>query len=174
MLHVSTCRSIFPTKFTKKNLESARYYANVLIEASLCTKTVSDGLYLLGMSFLVDDEERCLRYLQESYDLAKQVNDKAIEVAARFNLDVVKIYLHINLPEDSDSRLIRYQMSPISEDSRAGLEEILRENGEKDFLKYFLAVTDAQPEGLCVCFKNFLPNQIIFVSLVAKEIKKRR
>ncbi|WP_257129657.1 AimR family lysis-lysogeny pheromone receptor [Bacillus thuringiensis] len=163
-----------PLNLQRKNLESARYYANVLIEASLCTKTVSDGLYLLGMSFLVDDEERCLRYLQESYDLAKQVNDKAIEVAARFNLDVVKIYLHINLPEDSDSRLIRYQMSPISEDSRAGLEEILRENGEKDFLKYFLAVTDAQPEGLCVCFKEFLAqSNYFFVSLVAKEIKKR-
>lgn len=163
-----------PLNLQRKNLESARYYANVLIEASLCTKTVSDGLYLLGMSFLVDDEERCLRYLQESYDLAKQVNDKAIEVAARFNLDVVKIYLHINLPEDSDSRLIRYQMNPISEDSRAGLEEILRENGEKDFLKYFLAVTDAQPGGLCVCFKEFLAqSNYFFVSLVAKEIKKR-
>ncbi|MES1053719.1 helix-turn-helix transcriptional regulator [Bacillus thuringiensis] len=163
-----------PLNLQRKNLESARYYANFLIEVNLCTKTVSDGLYLLGMSFLIDDEEQCLQYLQESYELAKKTNDKTIEVAARFNLDVVKIYLNICLPEDSDVRLINYQMNSISENSRAGLEEILRENGEKDFLRYFLAITDAEPERIYECFKEFLfQSNYFFVSLVAKEMKRR-
>ncbi|PGP53973.1 hypothetical protein COA00_32590, partial [Bacillus cereus] len=43
-----------PLNLQRKNLESSRYYAKLLIEANLCTKTVSDGLYLLGMSYLID------------------------------------------------------------------------------------------------------------------------
>ncbi|HDR6243792.1 TPA: hypothetical protein QCU24_001495 [Bacillus cereus] len=163
-----------PLNLQRKNLESSRYYAKVLIEANLCKKTVSDALYVLGMSYLIDNEKLCLNYLKESYDLSQKINDNSIEAAARYNLDVVKIYLNISLPEDSDARLINYQINPLNEYSRAGLEEILKEHGEKDFLRLFLAIADSNPNRLYECFKEFLvQSNYLFVSLVAKEMRRR-
>lgn len=163
-----------PLNLQRKNLESSRYYAKLLIEANLCTKTVSDALYLLGMSYLIDDEELCLEYLQESYNLSKKVNDASIEAAARYNLDVVKMYLNLSLPLDSDVRLINFQINPLGADSRDGLKEILKANGERDFLRLFLAITDTEPNRIYECFKEFLvQSNYLFVSLVAKEINRR-
>ncbi|MCT4572920.1 hypothetical protein N3930_37480, partial [Bacillus thuringiensis] len=93
---------------------------------------------------------------------------------ARYNLDVVKMYLNLSLPLDSDVRLINFQNNPTDEDSRDGLKEILKSNGERDFLRLFLAITDTEPNRIYECFKEFLvQSNYLFVSLVAKEINRR-
>ncbi|MGR5899353.1 hypothetical protein ACT7C8_16965 [Bacillus cereus] len=43
------------------------------------------------------------------------------------------MYLNLSLPLDSDVRLINFQNNPTDEDSRDGLKEILKSNGERDF-----------------------------------------
>lgn len=162
-----------PVYLHYNHLDLARKFANVIIEANISEKTISDALYILGMSYLGEDKEKSMKYFEDSYALFKQVGDKTYEKEVRYNLDFAKIYLGEILPEDSDGSLKQFQMFP--DPSRLQLlQTSLYDGEEEDFLVYFKGIVSTSPSGIYECFQKFLlQSNYFFTSLVAKEILKR-
>jgi len=162
-----------PVYLHYNQLDLARKFANVIIDANISKKTISDALYILGMSYLGEDKEKSLKYFEDSYSLFKQVGDKTYEKEVRYNLDFAKIYLGEILPEDSDESLKKFQMFP-EPSSLQLLQESLYDGAEEDFLVYFKGVVSTSPYGIYECFQKFLlQSNYFFTSLVAKEILNR-
>lgn len=163
-----------PIFLQKNNVILSRKYARFLIKANVCTKTVSDAHYILGMSYILENKEHCLVNLKKSYLLSKQIGDVDIEQEARYNLDVAKIYLGVQLDSDSDSRLLTYQINPNHELSIKALQDIINDRGDKDFLQYFIACSTAKMEGLYDLFyRYFHQANYLFSAMVAKELCNR-
>ena len=124
------------------------------------------------MSYLGEDKEKSLKYFEDSYSLFKQVGDKTYEKEVRYNLDFAKIYLGEILPEDSDESLKNFKC----------FLNLLHCNYFKNHYtmvqkKIFLYILKAlflhHHTEYTNAFKNSFYNQIIFTSLVAKEILNR-
>ncbi|KAB2391049.1 hypothetical protein F8172_20275 [Bacillus cereus] len=163
-----------PIFLQKNNVDLARKYAHFLIHANVCTKTVSDAYYILGMSNVLENKEQCLVNLKKSYLLSKEIGDADIEQEARYNLDVAKIYLGVKLDEDADSRLLLYQKNPTCELSIKALQDIIRERGDKDFLNYFIACSSDEIQCLYDLFyQYFYQANYLFSAIVAKELCNR-
>ncbi|OUB27299.1 hypothetical protein BK739_17925 [Bacillus thuringiensis serovar pirenaica] len=162
-----------PVYLHYNHLDLARKFANVIIEANISEKTISDALYILGMSYLGEDKEKSLKYFEDSYSLFKQVGDKTYEKEVRYNLDFAKIYLGEILPEDSDGSLKQFQTFP--DTSRLQLlQASLYDGEEEDFFVYFKGIVSTSQNGIYECFQKFLlQSNYFFTSLVAKEILKR-
>lgn len=156
------------------HLPLARHYAFTIINADICPKTVSDASYIVGMSYLLEDEDKCLDYLQKSYDIAKTIQDEVIENEARLHLDFVKLYLNIELEGDSAPELIDYQNNKDNEIKLNSLKEVMYLKGEDDLVILFEAIANGNMEKLHEYHENFFQNfNYFFASLIAKEMKKR-
>lgn len=161
-----------PAYLHVNNLKLARHYAFTIITADICPKTVSDASYIVGMSYLAGDERKCVEYLQESYDIAKIINDPSIEKEARLNLDFVKLYLNIELDEDSDVALLNFQNDKVNEINLKSIKEVLLQKGEDDLIQLFEAKESKSIKKLYECFEKFSTQaNFFFSSLLAKEIK---
>ncbi|ARO65518.1 Uncharacterized protein B5E39_3183 [Bacillus cereus] len=160
-----------PVYLHRNELDLARHYASLIINANICAKTVSDASYYVGMSYLVEDIDKCLEYLQRSHEIAKSVNVKNLILQTRDNLDYVKIYLGIPLGIDSDARLVMYQNN---RKNVKLINDYIEERGERDFLLMYSACNQESTLGLYECFQRFFSNSnFFFSSLVAKEIYDR-
>ncbi|MGI2709028.1 AimR family lysis-lysogeny pheromone receptor [Bacillus cytotoxicus] len=160
-----------PIFLHRNQLHLARKYASLIINANICAKTVADASYYVGMTYLNEDNERCLQYLHDSYVIAKTIGVERFEVQARDRLDCVKIYLGIPLGAESDTRLIEYQ-----KDNTKGqlIDSIIKERGEKDFLLLYKARSYNSFSELYECFQHFFSDSnFFFSSLVAREIYER-
>jgi hypothetical protein len=156
------------------NLELARYYAFIIINADICPKTVSDATYIVGMSYLLEDTSKCLDYLQKSYDIAKTIGDHNIEHEARMNLDFVKLYLNVKLPEDSDAALINFQNNKESEINLNSLKEVMYLKEEDDLIVLFEAISSGSIQKFHECFLDyFQQTNYFFASIMAKELRDR-
>jgi hypothetical protein len=156
------------------NLELARYYAFIIINADICPKTVSDASYIVGMTYLLEDEGKCLEYLQKSYDIAKTIGDHNIEHEARMNLDFVKLYLNVKLHEDSDATLINFQNNKESEINLNSLKEVMYLKGEDDLIVLFEAISSGSIQKFHECFLGFFQQtNYFFASIMAKELRDR-
>ncbi|WP_035430922.1 AimR family lysis-lysogeny pheromone receptor [Bacillus sp. UNC322MFChir4.1] len=163
-----------PVFLQRNNTYLARKYAESLINTNACLKTVSDAFYIIGMSYLCKDKEKSLEFLKKSYNIAKTINDDELIKEARFNLDVAKIYLGIELEDDSDPRLALYQKDPKSELSINSLQDIIDKEGEKDFLYFFIAASSKSPTALYEQFQTFFyQSNFLFSSIVARELCNR-
>jgi hypothetical protein len=155
------------------NLKLARYYAGLIINANICPKTVSDASYVVGMSFILEDQGKCIEYLQKSYDIAKTIGDSVIETETRFNLDFAKLYLNIKLDDTSDKILLNLEADRKSEVNLKAVEEVMYQKGEDDLITLFRACENGKKEILHECFfKFFQQSNFFFSSFVAKELKK--
>jgi hypothetical protein len=156
------------------NLKLARHYAFIIINADICPKTVSDAAYIVGMSYLLEDERKCVEYLQKSYDIAKTIQDPSIEKEARLNLDFVKLYLGEQLDEDSDEVLINYQKNKDSEINLNSLKEVMYLKGEDDLIVLFETKASNSAEKLHQCYFEFAQqSNFFFASIMAKELHNR-
>ena len=90
------------------NLESARKYANILIHANINKRIESDSFYVLGMSYLLNDQEKCLLFLNKSYSIAKELGG-IYESLGHFNLNFAKLLLKNELDEGSHLSLVALQ-----------------------------------------------------------------
>lgn len=159
-----------PVHLHLNNLELARHYALIIINANICPKKVSDASYIVGMSFLTEDEDACIKYLQKSYDISKTIGEKDIEAEARRNLDFAKIFLGEPLDKDSDPTLINYQNN-----SDCGIIEkgATFQEGDDDFLVLFDACSCKSEKKLHGLYENFINDfNLFFASLTAIEIQK--
>jgi hypothetical protein len=156
------------------NLKQARHYAFIIINADICPKTVSDASYIVGMSYLVEDERKCVEYLQKSYDIAKTIGDSNRENEARLNLDFVKLYLGIKLDEDSDEALVNFQNNKDSEINLNSLKEVMYLKGEDDLIVLFEARASGSVQKLHEVFLEFFQqSNYFFSSLMAKELRDK-
>ncbi|MHB0801828.1 AimR family lysis-lysogeny pheromone receptor [Bacillus thuringiensis] len=167
-----------PIYLKRNNTKLTRNYAQILINTYASHKTVSDALYILGMTYLFENKVKCLELLQRSYELSKKVNDKTIQEESRYNLDLVKLYLGIELPEDSDYRLVFYQKNPHAKLSVEYIQDIIKERkvegGVKEFFHYFLVVASNSHRELHILFEEFLSQtNYLFSSIVAEELYKK-
>ena len=153
--------------------EATRYYANVIISANLCAKTVSDAYYLVGMTYLTEDSQRCIELLQLRYELSKKVGEVDIENNARRDLDFAKLYLGIKLDNDADNILIRLQENKGSEFELKLIKEAFYQQGDDDFLVLIEAMAHQSITKLNECRKHFVKKMnYLFGSLAALEMKK--
>jgi hypothetical protein len=156
------------------NIPLARHYAFIIINADICPKTVSDASYIVGMSYLIEDEQKCLDYLQKSYDITKNIQDQVIENEARLHLDFAKLYLDVELDADSTTELINYQKNKDSEINLNSLKEVMYLKGEDDLVVLFEAIAEGSIQKLHDHHENFLQkSNYFFASLFAKELQKK-
>jgi hypothetical protein len=148
------------------NLELARYYAFIIINADICPKTVSDASYIVGMTYLLEDTGKCLEYLQKSYDIAKTIEDYNRENEARQNLDFVKLYLNVKLPEDSDAALINFQNNKESEINLNSLKEVMYLKGEDDLVVLFEAISSNSIQKFHECFLEYFQQTNYFLQVL--------
>jgi curved DNA-binding protein CbpA len=159
-----------PAYLHLNNLKLARHYANIIINANICAKAVSDSYYIVGMSYMLEDNDKCIDYLTQSYDISKSASDAKIEKYARLNLDFAKLNLNVKLDPDSDKTLLNFQENK-SEINIKALEEALYQSGNEDELIVFKAKTDASKEKLHECFIKFFKQSNFFCSsIIAKEL----
>jgi hypothetical protein len=155
------------------DLESARYYANLIINANICAKTVSDAYYLLGMSYLSEDKERTIKHLQTRYEISKLVGDDDIETNARRDLDFTKLYLNDQLAADSDPILLRLQSNKGSEFELKLIKEAIFQQGDDDFLTLINAIAKNSLKHIHECRRSFAKqHNYYFASVAAREAKK--
>jgi hypothetical protein len=160
-----------PIYLHSNELELSRFYSSLIINANICAKTVSDGSYYMGMTYLNEDSEKCLEYLRKSHDIAKIVGIKELINQTRDNLDYVKIHLGIPLEEGSDSRLILYQNNRLN---RSIIDNYIKEKGERDFPLLYRAYSYGSDKELYKCFQKFFSNSnYLFSNLVVKELYDR-
>jgi hypothetical protein len=158
-----------PVYLHLNNLKMARHYAFTIINADICPKTVSDASYIVGMSYLLEDGNKCVDYLQQSYDISKTIGDDAIEKEARLNLDFAKLYLDIKLDADSDETLINYQEDKESEINFNRLKEVMYQRDDDDLIVLFEAKASESMENLHEAFDEFFQqSNLYFSSAVAK------
>jgi hypothetical protein len=158
-----------PVYLHLNNLKMARHYAFTIINADICPKTVSDASYIVGMSYLLEDGNKCVDYLQQSYDISKTIGDDAIEKEARLNLDFAKLYLDIKLDADSDETLINYQEDKESEINFNRLKEVMYQRDDDDLIVLFEAKASESMENLHEVFDEFFQqSNLYFSSAVAK------
>jgi hypothetical protein len=163
-----------PAYLFLNNHELARHYASIIINADICPKTVSDASYIVGMSYLLEDSGKSLEYLQKSYDIAKTIGDGNIENEARLNLDFVKLYLNVKLPEDSDPALINFQENKESEINLDSLKEVMYQKGEDDLIVLFETISSGSIQKFHENFlEYFQQTNYFFASIMAKELRDR-
>lgn len=159
-----------PVNLHLNNLQEARYYASIIINADICPKTISDASYIVGMSYLLEDEAKCIELLQKSYDIASTVGELEYR-DARMNLDLAKLYLNIKLDNDAHKALLNFEKNKDNQVSivkEASFQEI-----DEDFLILFEASKSKSNERLYECFENFFEqSNIFFASLALKELQK--
>ncbi|PFZ19523.1 AimR family lysis-lysogeny pheromone receptor [Bacillus wiedmannii] len=160
-----------PIYLFQNQLDLARHYSFLITNANICAKTVSDASYYIGMSYLLEDSDKCLEYLLKSHDIAKTIGEEYFETETRYNLDYVNIYLGKPLGLKSDPRLIMYQNNRLNGKL---IDDIVEERGERDFLLMYQALNQNSLPKLYECFQKFFSNSNFFFSgLVAKEIYER-
>lgn len=162
-----------PINLHLNNLESARYYASIIINADICAKTKSDAYYTMGMSYLLNDEELCLRYMQESYDIMSIVGDSNLAEESGLNLDFVKVYLNKNLTETSHPSVVALKQLKNGERSFQEIEEVLYQGADEDFIVFYKATSKKSVDSLYDCHEYFFnKHNLYFASITAHELLK--
>jgi hypothetical protein len=154
------------------DIESARFYAQVIINADICPKTVSSAAYILGMTYLSEDKTKCIEYLRKRYEIAKTLGEESIEKNARRGLDIAKLYLDVQLDADSDPILLRLQNNKGSEFELNLIKEAAFKQGDDGILVVLNGIAKNSVKKLHEYRKAFFKqSNYFFASLAARVIK---
>jgi hypothetical protein len=156
------------------NLKLARVCGEILIHANFCARTVSDGYYIVGMSFLLEDKRKCLDNLQASYDILKDSGDQELINLAKYNLNFAKAYRGEKLDNDAPSELKAFFSAKWSEGNvLSDLEEDINLEEEKEFQHYFRALAEKSTDKLIECHGLFFnKTNFFFAGVVAKDLER--
>lgn len=155
------------------DITQARYYANLIINANICPKTVSGAYYILGMTYLPEDANKCISHLLTRYEITKNLGEKDIEGNARRGLDFAKLFLDVKLDEDSSPILKRLQQNKGSEFEIKLIKEAHFQEGKDDLLVLIEALAKNSLEKVHECRKNFFKqSNYYYASLAARESRK--
>ncbi|OUC03108.1 hypothetical protein BK784_06080 [Bacillus thuringiensis serovar medellin] len=152
-----------PVHLRSNNREMARKYASTIKNTNVGIKAVSDAAYIIGMSYLLEDKQKCLSMLKESYDLSKGINDQGYENEAFYNLKMAEIYYAAET--DGAANVLN------DVDKYA---QVFYQKENEDFIVLFKAMRDTSNESLHKCLQQFFTQgNYFFSSLSAKELYKR-
>lgn len=152
--------------------KKARHYAFLIINANICPKTVSDASYVVGMTYLLEDEVRAIKYLQRSYDISVEVGDADIIRESRLNLDFAKIYLGVPIGDDSYTVLSDFQKAHTREAFESILE-VFKDRRDDDFTIVLNAKLSGKKEKIYQGFQSFFSEEnYLFASIMAKELQR--
>ncbi|MET1134687.1 AimR family lysis-lysogeny pheromone receptor [Bacillus subtilis] len=167
------CELFGPVCLYLNDTDSARHFAESIIHANISAKKKSDAYYVIGMTYLSEDKDKCLYNLRTSYELMRETGDMQYIQEAKFNLDFAKVFHGITLDEDSNMRLRAYQNARRGKISLEKLKEVL-EKGERDnFLLFFENTAEKSIDVMYNCLESFFCNEnFFFAKLVAKELEK--
>ncbi|NRG30750.1 AimR family lysis-lysogeny pheromone receptor [Niallia circulans] len=167
------CSELYaPVLFELNDLVNARFYAETLINSNICAKLVSDGYYYMGMSYLIEDPERCLLNLTSSYNTLKGRHRQLSELALS-NLNFARSYLSKELiaGETNCDIIIFNKIKRNKEITREEKSHIM--NSESLFAYYYNSLEERSFEMLNNSVSKFInKKQIFFANLVLQDIKK--
>lgn len=157
--------------FLHINLVEARNLAEQIISDNICSKRVSNGYYIIGTSFMLDDYEKSLEYFEKSCntliragrpDLAKAISDR----------DVAFLHTYWGKFLD-DSRIISdeaenaFRLIKRGEQSK-GLE-ILDKLPETPFRTYYRAIAADDPMLHFKAIGEFIGKKDYFFARLSKK-----
>lgn len=161
--------------FFHTNLAEARRIAEKIISDNICSKRVSNGYYIIGTSFMLDNYEESLKNLTMSCDVLDRAGRPELAKAIK-NQDIpfLHSYWGKNLDDNgtiSDKSEVAFRMIKRGETSKA--LEILNELPETPFRIYYRAIAT---NDLMLHFKAigaFIKKKdYFFARLSEKELEK--
>ncbi|MEW9579382.1 AimR family lysis-lysogeny pheromone receptor [Bacillus toyonensis] len=152
-----------PVHLRSNNKDMARKYASIIKNTNVGIKAVSDASYIIGMSYLLEDKQKCLLMLKEGYDLSKGIGDQGYENEAFYNLKMAEIYY---AAETDGTASVLADIDKYA--------EVFYQKENEDFIVLFKAMRDTSNESLHKCLQQFFTQgNYFFSSLSAKELYKR-
>ncbi|AHA73881.1 hypothetical protein ABE52_11840 [Bacillus thuringiensis] len=152
-----------PVHLRSNNRDMARKYAYVIKNANVGLKASSDASYIIGMSYLLEDKQKCLSMLKEGYDLSKGIGDQGYENEAFYNMKMVEMYYAVET-EGMASVLVDVDK----------YAQVFYQKDNEDFIVLFRAMKDGSNESLHKCLQQFFTQgNYLFSSLSARELYKR-
>ncbi|MBW3490824.1 AimR family lysis-lysogeny pheromone receptor [Bacillus sp. FDAARGOS_1420] len=152
-----------PVHLRLNNKELTRRYATILKNSNISAKTVSDATYLMGMSYLLEDKQKCLSLLKESYELSKAIGEEILETEALYNLKLAELYYE---SEKNEPVIALREIDKFS--------SVFYQKENEDFIVLFKAMQDTSNKSLHKCLQQFFTQgNYFFSSLSARELYKR-
>lgn len=152
-----------PVHLRSNNRDMARKYAYIIKNANVGLKASSDASYIIGMSYLLEDKQKCLSMLKEGYDLSKGIGDQGYENEAFYNMKMVEMY-YVAETEGMASVLADVDK----------YAQVFYQKDNEDFIVLFRAMKDGSNESLHKCLQQFFTQgNYLFSSLSARELYKR-
>ncbi|PEQ05831.1 AimR family lysis-lysogeny pheromone receptor [Bacillus toyonensis] len=152
-----------PVHLRSNNRDMARKYAYIIKNTNVGLKAISDASYIIGMSYLLEDKQKCLSVLKEGYDLSKGIGDQGYENEAFYNMKMVEMYYAVET--DGTTSVL------------AGVDkyaQVFYQRENEDFIVLFKAMRDTSNESLHKCLQQFFTQgNYFFSSLSARELYKR-
>jgi hypothetical protein len=168
------CEVLVPANFHVNNIASTRFYANILINSKICPKTISDGYYYLGMTYLIEDKGKCIEYLRLSYEVLSD-HDSFIKNQALYNLNFVLAYYGEDLIDEktcsSSLKALKEARLGNASIAIAYTEQAIRKEGNSNFKKFYYALALKSKVELSEVAANFFRDKnLFFYRVVAHEI----
>ncbi|MDH6597585.1 AimR family lysis-lysogeny pheromone receptor [Bacillus aerius] len=148
---------LMPVHLHFSNFKEVRHYAEMIIFANACSKTVSDAYFYLGMSFVLSDKGKCLLYMNRSRELMEGV-DKS-KMVKEADIDVYLTELYFSVKEGGE----------IPDVSRLTNEMALGDNS--DFIMYFKFRSENTLQACYDGFSYFFKQMnCLFANMIADDL----
>ncbi|PFT85751.1 hypothetical protein COK81_23270 [Bacillus thuringiensis] len=152
-----------PVHLRSNNRDMARKYAYIIKNADVGLKASSDASYIIGMSYLLEDKQKCLSMLKEGYDLSKGIGDQGYENEAFYNMKMVEMYYA------AETEGMASVLADVDK-----YAQVFYQKDNEDFIVLFRAMKDGSNESLHKCLQQFFTQgNYLFSSLSARELYKR-
>jgi hypothetical protein len=169
------CEILAPANFHTNNLDSTRFYSNILINSKICAKTISEGYYYLGMTYLMEDNEKCTGYLKSGYEILSEI-DSDIKTMALYNLNFALAYYGNDLYEErtcaSSLKALKYARIGEVDKALYFIEDAIKTEGNSSFKQFYKALALKSKVQLGEVAADFYKEKnLFFYRVVANEIK---
>ncbi|WP_440615045.1 AimR family lysis-lysogeny pheromone receptor [Bacillus subtilis] len=154
------------TNLFLNNLEEARRYASIILEANINKRAESDAYYVLGMSYLMNNPQECVHYLEKSCEKALETNSELILTVAKYNLNMAKLLLSQELGEDAHESIVAVRDYREGNISYEAAEEKAKMVGDLDLLDYLGSMKEKKVENLHKKFHDFVANSNLYFAVI--------
>lgn len=151
------------------NLKGARHYSYILLNASINKRVDSDALYILGMTYLLDDEKKCLHYLKRSILAAKETRVDHLVSFAVYNYNFAKILLNKEIDDDAPEVLKCFQSYRDGKTPFNAAERAVKEMNDPDLTDYFESIISEEAKYKKFCY--FVSNSnLYYASIIVRDL----
>lgn len=148
---------MMPVNLYFSHYEETRKFCKVIINSKISSKTMSDAYYYIGMSYLLDDKDKCLKNLAISLKLMETVGEARLVKEAENNLALAETYFTIR--EEG-------VLKDVSE-----LVNSMRLKESSDFARYFSFRLKNDLESIYEGFSHFIESaNFLFAGLIVEDL----